>query len=123
MNKVLRVVFAAICFLLVASCAESPAVQSVKNGHLTDYPHKSIGSAIDGFFANPRWSSGTGTDGQTTLVNVRGDILYHEKRVTAELQFVLDDETGSFRINALEFNGIPQNRLMITTLIERAFED
>ena len=125
MKKFALLIISLLCVLLVSSCSDSAAVQAVKNGHLESYPDKTISSAIDNFFGSPKWKSGIGSDGETqgkTLVNVKGNIMYQDKKIEAELQFIVDNDTGTFKINALEFNGIPQNQLMIAGLIQKMFE-
>ena len=122
-----------LCFTLVtcsdsssiATLFDSPEIQMVKGGHLSQYPGKTIGEAIDGFFGAPAWESGTGSDGATkgkTLVNATRKITYMEKEITAAMQFVVNVEAGTFELSALEFNGIPQNALIRGVLIKKMFE-
>ena len=102
--------------------AADPKVELVKNGHLSVYPNIAIGKAVSGFMGNPRWESGTGQDG-TEFVNVRGSIRYMEKEVEALLQFqVTDRMAGAFEARALEFNGVPQNRVIQIALIQKMYE-
>jgi len=112
--------------LAVTGCfMESEEVRTVKDGHFSDHPEKTVGEAIDSFFANPRWESGIGVDGETkgkTLVNVKGRITYMEKEVTAGLQFIVDPEKGSFQLHAMEMNDVPQNYFLMAALVEKMFE-
>jgi len=102
--------------------ATDPKVDLVKNGHLSVYPNISIGKAVGGFMGNPRWESGTAQDG-TEFVNVRGSIRSMEKEVEALLQFQVTDRTaGAFEVRALEFNGVPQNRVTQIALLQKLFE-
>jgi hypothetical protein len=82
---------------------------------------------VSGFMGSPSWSSGVTEDGDT-FVNVSGDISVHEKKVRALLQFSVDQKKGTFKFNALEFNGVPQplfatagsRRLMSVPMMEIA---
>ncbi len=118
--------FILLAFLFLGGClGDSKEIQIVKNGHFNNYPSKPIGEAVDQFFGNPTWESGTGIDGETkgkTLVNVGGRMTYMEKEVQGKIQFVVNKETGVFEIQAFEMNGIPQNRLMMAALLEKMFQ-
>lgn len=125
MKNIIVIVFT---LLILAGCntedltyiqPESPSVQMVKGGILENYPHKTLGEAIEGFVGNPRWKSIEAEDG-FTYVNIRGEISFHDKPVTMTLQYKLDG--NSFYFNALEFNDIPQNSFMYFALIEKIYE-
>ena len=72
---------------------------------------------VEGFMASPKWSSGI-AEGNIKFVNVSGKMTYMEKPVTADIQFILKGEK-SFEFNALEFNEIPQNKLMAGALFTK----
>ena len=114
---VLMVLFA------LSSCGGSndEQVMMVKAGKLSAYPNKTVGEAIDGFFANPSWSSGTSESG-TEFVNAVGKITFMNKEVKAVLQFKIDKAKKTIEVSALEFNDIAQNKLMLTSLLSKVFE-
>ena len=93
----------------------------VKEGHLATYPNKTIGSAVDSFFGSPKWEAGVSESG-THFVNVSGKIMFMEKEVTAKLQFEVKPDAGTFNVNALEFNEIPQNQFVIAALLMKMFQ-
>ncbi|MDE3032113.1 MAG: DUF4339 domain-containing protein [Acidobacteriota bacterium] len=104
---------------------EAKAVRLVKTGHLQSHPEKTVGDAVDAFFGDPKWESGTGVAGETegkTLVDATGRINYLDKAVNARIQFVVNTEEGTFELRAFEMNGIPQNQLMTGVLIEKMYE-
>lgn len=106
-------------------CGESKEIQIVKNGYLNGHPERTIGDAVNNFFGSPKWESGVGIDGETkgkTLVNVKGKMMFMDKEVTAALQFIVEKENGTFRLNACELNGIPQNMIMYAALIEKMYQ-
>ncbi len=119
--------FIALCLItsvFFTSCFEDKAISIVKNGHFSGYTNMTVGEAVDGFFANQKWTSGIPTDEEFSefmLVNVEGKILYNEKKVNAEIQFLVDEDTGVFELYAFEMNGIPQNDIMKLYLIESMF--
>ena len=118
--------FILLSFAFLGGCfGDSKEIQIVKSGHFNNYPNKPIGIAIDHFFGNPKWESGTGIDGETkgkTLLNVGGRMTYMGKEVEGKIQFVVDNENGAFELHAFELNGIPQNGLMMAALLEKMFE-
>ena len=121
--------FIALCLIasvFFTSCFEDKAISIVKNGHFSGYTNMTVEEAVDGFFANQKWTSGIPTDEEFSefmLVNVEGKILYNEKKVNAEIQFLVDEDTGVFELYAFEMNGIPQNDIMKLYLIESMFEN
>ena len=123
--KRLFYVLAILLTLIVAGCfGDSEEISIVKNGHFNGHPQKTVGEAVDNFFANPKWESGVGSDGETkgkTLVNATGKITYMDKEVKAEIQFIVNKDNGTFNMNAFEMNGIPQNVFMVAGLINKMF--
>lgn len=109
--------------------SEPKAVHIVKSGYFTSHPApaKDIGDAVNAFFGDPKWESGIGTDPDPetqgkTLVNIKGKVRFMGKDVDAALQFVVNEDTGAFQARSLEFNGIPQNQLMLVGLIDKMYE-
>ena len=103
----------------------SKAEKIVKNGHFNTHQEKTIGKAVNDFFGSPRWESGTGSDGETkgkSLVSVKGRIKYMDKDVDAHIQFVVNETDGTFELRAFEINEIPQNKIMILSLINKMYE-
>lgn len=97
------------------------AVRIVKNGHFEACSHATVGDMVRGFMGSPSWSSGVTEDGDT-FVNISGDITVHEKKVRALLQFFVDQKEGTFEINALEFNGVPQPLIAAAALLNEMCE-
>lgn len=103
-------------------------IKIVKNSHLAACPEKTIEQMVKGYFDKPKWSEGKAfgneniEDGRI-LVDVKGRILYLEKPIQAHLQFLFSKDRKTFEINALEFNGLPQNILMINALISDMCEE
>ena len=96
---------------------EDSIAQQVKYAKLGSCPEKTLDEMAKGFMGSPSWSSGKTEDGNT-FVNLEGDISFMEKKVSAVIQFKFnDDET--FQYNALEFNEIPQNNLIASSLLEK----
>lgn len=101
--------------------ANDPDIAMVRNGSLHEYPNITVGKAVKSFMGNPQWESGTTSDG-TRYVNVRGTVTYLNKEVDAVLQFEVHRKAGTFEVRALEFNGVPQNRLIQAVLLTKMFE-
>lgn len=96
-----------------ASIFESTEVKQVKASAFNLCSAHTFDDVVNGFFSNPRWQSGVSEDGDT-FVNVKGGMLYMEKEVSAQIQFLIEDNMIEF--NALEFNEIPQNQLVASSL-------
>ena len=96
-----------------------PAVNSVKHGTLYSYPDRTVGQMVDGYFGNPRWESIVASDGNT-YVNATGRILYAEKQVQILIQYKLNGDS-TFELQAVEMNGVPQNMLFYTALLDAMY--
>ncbi|MEE2704477.1 MAG: hypothetical protein VX397_00005 [Pseudomonadota bacterium] len=97
----------------------NPNVNRIKSSTLSSCPNKTLETMINGFMAYPIWTSGESEEGNI-FVNVNGGIIFQEKEVDAALQFSINKD--NFRVRALEFNEIPQNRLIITSLLIKMCE-
>ena len=96
---------------------EDSIVQQVKYANLGSCPEKTLEEMAKGFMGSHSWSSGKSEDGNT-FVNLEGDISFMEKKVSAVIQFKFNDD-DTFKFNALEFNEIPQNNFMASSLLEK----
>ena len=120
---------------LIQQVTEDETVRSVKNGHPEAYPDITYGEAFGMFFSSPSWRHFTGTrngpdedgDGEpdyveddVDIVEFTGNCLYSGTEVKALIQFEVYEET--FEAVYLSFNDVPQNRLMLNSLILKAFE-
>jgi len=117
MKKIILII--AMSLILFSCGGNSKEVKSVKEGRLTAYPEKTLGEAIDSFMGDPEWESIEADDGNI-YVNVKGSIMLHEKEVEALIQYKVDGDY--FELNALEFNGVPQNMFMYSGLIDKMYE-
>lgn len=113
-------------------------VKMVKEGHPKAYPNKTYGKCFDSFFGTPAWKYFVGTqngpdddgDGKpdytknnVDVVEFTGYCMYQEVEVKACIQFILDVDEGSFDATYLSFNDVPQNKLLLYSLISKAFEE
>lgn len=108
----------------------------VKNGSPYSHPNTTYDEAFGSFFGSPAWKYFKGTsegpdedgDGKPDTVEENLDVveftgycMYSDVKVKALIQFVLDKEAGTFESRYLSFNDVPQNQLLLSTLIEKAF--
>lgn len=113
-------------------------VLSVKKGHPVSYPNKTYEEAFKNFFGSPTWKYFLGTvegsdengDGKpdykkdnVDIVEFTGYFTYNDVEVKARIQFTLDTDSNTFTATYLAFNDVPQNMLMLTSLIDTAFTD
>ena len=116
-----RIGIVAFLSLLIVGCGSSPEVEMVKNGSLTMCENTTIEEMVDGFMGSPSWDSGKSSGGQS-FVNIEGDITFSDKPVRALLQFMVNEDEGSFNFNAIEFNDIPQNKLLAMGMLKKMCE-
>jgi len=99
-------------------------VQMVKGGYRMDAsddaPDATYEKAFEYFFSSPTWKYIKGETGED-VVEFTGGCVYHGANVKVRLQFIVDEENGTFEAGAMTFNDVPQNRLITLTLIEKAF--
>ena len=102
--------------------AKNRYVQMVKNGHPNEYPNRTYEQAFSNFFAQPQWKYFK-SDDQQNVVEFTGDCTYQDVPVKARIQFVVDEKAGTFETTYLAFNEVPQNRLVLSALLEKAFTE
>lgn len=104
------------------SDAENEYVQMVKGGYREDNPDLTYETAFSAFFGTPRWKYFTGDDGQD-VVEFTGDCIYRDVAVKARIQFVVDEDNGTFEATYLAFNEVPQDAFTLAAVIGKAFEE
>jgi len=102
--------------------ADNKYVQMVKNGYREDNPNLTYDTAFSAFFGTPRWSYFT-SDENLDVVEFTGDCTYMDVPVKARLQFVVDEDNGTFNVEYLSFNEVPQNLFTTVALLEKVFEN
>ena len=104
------------------SDANNKYVLMVKGGYRASNPSITYDDAFSTFFGTPRWKYFKSNDGQD-VVEFTGDCMYQGVAVKARIQFVVDEENGTFEATYLAFNEVPQNALTLAALISKAFEE
>ena len=97
-------------------------VQGVKNASPEQFPNKTYGDAFAGFFGTPAWKYFDADSGEK-VVEFTGFCTYQNVEVKAKLQFIISEDGKTFEIGALSFNDVPQNQLIKTSLLEKAFSE
>lgn len=128
MGKILgkyKVLLVTIVLLLLTACSAiaelDEHVVMVKTGHPELYPELEYGEVFGEFFGNPAWEYFKSDENQD-IVQFTGTCKVLDKKVNAEMQFILDTENDSFEVGSLTFNDIPQIQFMTMALISKAFE-
>lgn len=111
-----------VLIIMVSGCTDSKEVQMVKNGKLSFCPDATVEQVINNFMGSPTWESGESANGMT-FVNIKGDITYAEKPISATIQFIINKKKGTFEFNALEFNKVPQMDIMALGLINKMCQE
>ncbi len=119
------------------SQATDEHVLMVKKGHPNSYPDITFEQAFESFFGNPTWKYFVGTkegsddddDGEpdyevdnVDVVEFTGYCTYSGVEVKALIQFTLNDD-DTFDASYLSLNEVPQNMLMLGSLIGKAFDE
>ncbi len=104
-----------------ATDADNKYVQMVKGGYRPDDPDTTYEDAFTAFFGTPRWKYFESEDGQD-VVEFTGDCTYQDVPVKARIQFLVDEENGTFEASYLAFNEVPQDALTLAALLAKAFE-
>lgn len=104
------------------SDSDNKYVQMVKGGYKVDNPELTYEDAFSAFFGTPRWKYFEGEDGQD-VVEFTGDCTYRDVVVKARIQFVVDEENGTFEATYLAFNEVPQDDLTLNAVITKAFDE
>lgn len=134
-NRTLIAVIGVVAVVLVAvfiasmgsdgSVYESEEVTRVKNGHFLNYSeddgYTDIGTAFENYFSDTSWESFTSEEGME-IVEFNGICMYYDEETNCSIQFELDDD-GGFDIYAMEFNDVPQNRIMINAVVKDAMDE
>ena len=102
--------------------ADNKYVKMVKGGYPNDYPNVSYEQAFTEFFGTPRWKYFK-SDENKDIVEFTGDCTYQNVEVKARIQFVVDEENGTFETSYLSFNEVPQSNLIMYAMLEKIFED
>ncbi len=98
------------------SSSSSGAVQTVKESVLPIMQGRPTGEVLEGFIGNLKWKE-VGVQGDLTYVNASGKILINDKKTKMTLQFSVDANNLT-SVEALEYEGQPQDRNEIAWLLE-----
>jgi hypothetical protein len=128
-KRIICLIFILMLPFCLAGCNSPNAVTSldprtkiVREGSFAAYPDIKIEDAYKAFFTEPQWRYFQATDGKK-VVEFSGKCTYMDKPVKATWQFILHDDNENFELGALDFNGVPQNRLLEAALLEKVFEN
>lgn len=103
-----------------AKDADNKYVLMVMNGYRSDNSDLTYDKAFSAFFGTPRWTYFKGDDDQD-VVEFTGDCTYKDVSVKARIQFIVNEEGGTFEATYLAFNDVPQDALTLAALIGKAF--
>ncbi|SFE63184.1 hypothetical protein SAMN04487869_1122 [Marinobacter sp. DSM 26671] len=98
--------------------SDDPSVAMVKDGSLYTCKSHTVEELVNSFMGNPSWASGV-SDSGVEFVNIEGDIMYANKEVRATLQLKINESEQSFEFQAIEMNGVPQNKMIANALLNK----
>ncbi|MFQ8631879.1 MAG: zinc ribbon domain-containing protein [Intestinibacter bartlettii] len=129
-SKIILGVIVTIAIIVVLAALGSSGdyseeVSSVKNGYFQDYSaadgYPNVGDAFENYFGDTSWKAFT-SDDDMDIVEFNGTFMYYDDETDCCLQFQTYED-GSFDIYAVEFNGIPQDKLTISVLLEKVMDE
>ena len=97
---------------------DSAEVKMVKSGSLQACPTKTIKQVVDSFLGDPKWTA-TVISTSDAVVNVRGEMTFYDKKVSALVQFKIDKANKTFSFSTFEMNDIPQATVTSMALIQK----
>ncbi|MCL2046882.1 MAG: hypothetical protein FWG88_10925 [Oscillospiraceae bacterium] len=108
--------------IISISDADNKYVNMVKGGYRASDPDIKYEFIFSSFFGTPRWTYFFSEDG-LDVVEFTGDCIYRDVTVRARIQFVVDEDAGTFDAVYLAFNEVPQDALTLNMLLTTAFDN
>jgi len=109
---------------IVAAFDSSRSIQIVQSGRLGNCSSPTLGQAVDRVFSSLDWtaSKASGELAGSVLVYANGTLQFKGQETDAQLQFVVNEQTGSFDVVALRLNGVSQSNEIMTAFFAKACE-
>ncbi len=121
-----KTIISSLIIFVLSSCSafEDSSITRIKNSSFDACSSFTIENRVNNFFSNPKWEAIQADNGMD-YVNLYGGITFMEKPVDAAVQFsglslyelMNPSEVVSVSIVAFELNEIPQNQMMISSLV------
>ena len=121
-----QIIISSLTIFILSSCSafEDSSITRIKNISFDLCSNFTIENRVNNFFSNPKWEAIKADNGMD-YVNLYGGITFMEKPVDAAVQFsglslyelMNPSEVVSVSIVAFELNEIPQNQMMISSLV------
>jgi hypothetical protein len=111
MNKLIL-----LLLIIYFSGCTSNNEEAILKGYFEGCNNATVEELVANYFGDPEWESFTGDDGKYHL-NVSGELSLDENPVKGVLQFEML-KGNSWKVNAFELNGEPQNEDEINDLVD-----
>lgn len=98
---------------------ESPEIKAVKKGTLEICPNATVEEMAEAFLSNPKWTDFESVS-SGKVVELTGGFSYDNNPSTALIQFTFDG--SSFETAYLGINGIDQNLIVLSALLQKMCE-
>lgn len=96
-------------------------VDMVRNGYPEIYPDITYGQAFDAFFSDGEWEYFTSDRGEK-VVEFNGSCLSGSDRVSVTIQFLVDEDQGTFEVYTAAIDGEIQPELVYSLLLLNIFD-
>lgn len=99
-------------------------IDLVKDGYLENFSDVTVRNAFNYAFFEPYWRYYQAKTGEH-VVELSGDITFQDKKGHAILQFVVNEETQHFSLQAMKFNDVvfnQQEKQKLVGMVYRTWE-
>ncbi|WP_312506530.1 hypothetical protein [Lysinibacillus sp.] len=100
-------------------------IDLVKEGYLENFSDVTVRNAFNYAFFEPYWRYYQAKTGEH-VVELSGDITFQDEKGHAILQFVVNEETQQFSLQAMKFNDVvfnQQQKQKLVSLVYRTWEN
>ena len=100
-------------------------IDLIKEGYLENFSDVTVRNAFNYAFFEPYWRYYQAKTGEH-VVELSGDITFQDEKGHAILQFVVNEETQQFSLQAMKFNDVvfnQQQKQKLVSLVYRTWEN
>ena len=97
-------------------------LDTVLNGYFYSHPYPSVSQAFESFFGFPNWEYFYSTD-YNHIVEFKGGALKDQVPGTVTIQFTINIEDETFKINYAAFNNAPMSNYEFDGLLDSIYNN
>ena len=97
-------------------------IDAVKDGYVTEYLDVTVSNAFNYYFTEPYWRYYEAKTGEH-VVELSGEITHAGEKGYAILQFIVNESATEFKVGAMKFNDVIQEKEDKFALVAHVYED